>query len=107
MGEYSCSIPTGTTAWKMWKCNMNAYPNPGLSGKPAREPRWVIGQYGEPEGDSVPIRWFVVVMKHGPRPLRYSAPDWNNFKRFNFDYNKEKDREYAERRRQRTATGVS
>lgn len=93
MSEYSCSIPTGTTPWKMWKCNMNAYPNPGLLGESAREPRWVVGQYGEPEGDSVPITWFVVVLRYGPRPPLYSAPDWSNYERWKSDYKKEKEEE--------------
>lgn len=102
MPEYSCTIPTGTTPWKMWKCNTNAYPNPGLYGLPAKEARWLIGQYGEPEKDLVPITWFTVVLRYGPRPPHYTPPDWNNRKRWESDYKKEeeeeKERQAAEKR---------
>ena len=46
--EYSCSIPTGTTAGKRWK-----------RGWPYMQPRhsWQMGEYGQPEGVIVPIIW--------------------------------------------------
>ena len=38
--EYSCSIPTGTTIGKVWKCNKNAF-------RGERRPDWWIGRYAE------------------------------------------------------------
>jgi len=95
MSEYSCSLPTGTTPWKMWKHNENAYPN--VPGRPAKKAKWWVGQYREPEGDSVPIRWYEVIMRHGPMPTRYVAPDWSNYARYKSDRKKER---AAEKERQ-------
>lgn len=59
IGEYSCSLPTGTRVGKFWLCDRNAYRR-DLG--PNREPDWWLGQYVE---DSVPgfvgIRWRKVV----------------------------------------------
>jgi len=43
--EYSCSIPTGVTIGKVWKCNRNF-------GLPTEEKDWVICEYvDDPRGD--------------------------------------------------------
>lgn len=39
--EYSCSLPTGVTPGKVWKCNVNAY-RPPVGTHP---PEWVIREY--------------------------------------------------------------
>ena len=66
--DYSCSLPTGTTSWKMWRR--------GLVDRPVRNPidpaEWRVGQYLEPIGDRVPIRWFAVVVRRGPKPQYWS-----------------------------------
>jgi len=88
MGEYSCSIPTGTTLWKMWKCDLNAYRLPPKK----RKPKWVVGQYiPHKDPEFVGIRWFPVKLLEGPEPLDWRVPDWDNDQR----YDRERD---AERR---------
>jgi len=74
MPEYSRSIPTGTTLWKMWRRNTND--------------GWYVGQYVPPSKlkssrgvDLIGIRWFRVVLKHGPPPPVYRTPDWDNYAR--------------------------
>ena len=82
MGEYSCSIPTGTTLWKMWKCNKNAY-RPNRPGEKPYPPLWVVGQYiPHKNPEFVGIRWFKVKILEGPRPLGWVTPDWSNFQRY-------------------------
>ena len=49
--EYSCSLPTGTTAGKRWRRRVPYMHRPG------DRPQWFMGEYGEPEGDQVPITW--------------------------------------------------
>ena len=57
LGEYSCSLPTGTTIGKRWKCNTNAF-TACLRDKP---PRWLMGEYydlGPPDNaKEIGIRW--------------------------------------------------
>lgn len=82
MGEYSCTLPSDTTLWKMWKCDKNAYRN--IPGEKRLEPHWVVGQYvphlgGDPK--LVSIRWFEVKLREGPKPLGWVAPDWSNHQR--------------------------
>ena len=57
--EYSCSLPTGTTAGKRWK-----------RGWPYVEPRisWLMGEYGQAIGDSVPIIWRSIYIQVGTVP---------------------------------------
>ena len=112
MDEYSCSMPSGQTTWKMWSCNRSAYsigvkcticPMRGsvdnrmkLIG--AQCPRckkrdtlerfrlkdhWVVGQYiPHRDPDTVGIRWHEVELLPGPRPPNYNPPDWSNFQRW-------------------------
>ncbi len=56
LGEYSCSLPTGTTAGKRWKRDANAYRRPetfhlhAFDGTPEpsfRGPDWWMGEYVE------------------------------------------------------------
>jgi len=55
-GEYSCSLPTGTTAGKRWMRNARAY------GRPRVGPEWYLGEYVEGANpDCIDIRWRVVV----------------------------------------------
>jgi hypothetical protein len=79
MGEYSSTLPTGQTIWKQWRCRALDEPS-----------GWVVGQY-VPSLDPkyVGIRWYRVVLKHGPRPPLYSPPDWDRYcyyKRGGFDH---------------------
>lgn len=59
--NYSCSLPTGTTVGKRWKCNRNAYREPPSK----REPDWWMGEYYMdetiPEGQ-IGIRWSKIVV---------------------------------------------
>ena len=72
MPEYSTSIPTGTVPWKMWRHREGA--------------DWYVGQYVEVEDPKVMgIRWFRVVLREGPVPRGYHAPDWDNHERWKRD----------------------
>lgn len=56
VGEYSCSLPTGTTIGKRWVRDSGAY----FYGYIDPERRWMIGEYiPDPRGDPkmVGIRW--------------------------------------------------
>lgn len=81
MDEYSCSLPTATTIGKMWKRRSSETPA-----------GWVVGLYAyhiapTPEeirrdrhhAGRTRILWFDVVLRHGPAPRVYRAPDWSNF----------------------------
>lgn len=96
MDEYSVSLPTGTTPFKMWRCctrrerdfNYGGYsPKPS---NPLRAEEWIVGQYLEPIGDRVPIRWFDVVLRYGPKPPYYAPPDWSNYARWKRDFDAER-----------------
>ena len=50
--EYSASLPTGTTPGKRWK-RLD-----GVHDRLCKDPCWVVGEYGKPEGNSVPIHWY-------------------------------------------------
>lgn len=98
MDEYSTSLPTATTPWKMWKRNVAAFDNRVYSSgavdwRPTGKVKWKVGQYQEPIGNRVPIRWFQVVLRSGPEPTHYSPPDWSNYERWKSDYKKEKEEE--------------
>lgn len=55
-GEYSCSIPTGTTIGKRWMCNANAY-------TPGAEDDWYLCEYvSDPDPKMVGIRTYHVVI---------------------------------------------
>ena len=110
MSEYSCSLPSGTTIWKMWKRNNNAFAvgircsNCPLTGRADthRLPgpmcpkcnqdtltkfdlpdKWYVGQYVPCDiPGQIGIRWFEVIFKEGPQPRSYSPPDWSNYDRW-------------------------
>jgi predicted nucleic-acid-binding Zn-ribbon protein len=114
MSEYSCSLPTGTTMWKMWKNNWNAYAvgikcsncdftgrantlrmpsNPqcpkckteGLR-KIQLQEHWFVGQYIPCDiPGQIGIRWHEVILKEGPELRNYQAPDWDNYQRWKKD----------------------
>ena len=81
MSEYSTTIPSGTTIGTLWKCNVNYKPQPGWSLVPDHSnPRWVVRMYSEHEDPNrVSIIQFTVIMRHGPPPHVYRAPDWSFF----------------------------
>ncbi len=104
MPEYSASLPTGQTLWKMWSCNTNAFAvevrcKCGMVGRAARHllpakvhcskcgklglelitlpDHWVVGQYiPDPNPEMIGMRWFDVLLREGPKPRLYEAPDW-------------------------------
>lgn len=77
MPEYSSSVPTATTIGKVWKrCEFGC---------------WIVGMYAfhiesetardrrlHPNGWTR-ILWFDVVLREGPEPPGYRAPDWSNY----------------------------
>jgi hypothetical protein len=87
MPEYSSTLPTGTTLWKMWKRNLNETYNhaAALACKPLKPVVWWIGQYVPHTGklpDRIGIRWFEVQLLEGPEPSGYVPPDWSNYDRW-------------------------
>lgn len=109
MPEYSSTLPTGTTLWKIWRRlelhagGFSAPPHARedlqrhvSAGVPVEE-RWFVGQYvpcrehGERCPDHVGIRWFRVVLRAGPAPPAYRAPDWSNYARFQRERASEKE----------------
>ena len=78
LGEYSCSLPTGTTIGKRWRRNVNAYrvgPVVHLdfwNGTPVREElpdEWWMGEYVESkEPGMVGINWYRIVLEPDPVP---------------------------------------
>jgi hypothetical protein len=89
MPEYSCSFPSATTWWKMWKSDLNAFTG---NGKP---PHWVVRQFvphvTDPE-NMVTARCFQVILKHGPQSPKWRAPDWDNIQRWRRDQDEAKKR---------------
>lgn len=68
LGEYSMSIPTGTTIGKRWRRNVSA-PCNSQHPEDQRPPDWRVGEYyeiGDP--NNVGIRWYRVVIVEAPRP---------------------------------------
>lgn len=70
LGEYSCSLPTGTTIGKRWKKNADAYQGEHsvisaaaerITGIPAN---WYMGEYvDDPNPKLVGIKWRKIVLK--------------------------------------------
>jgi hypothetical protein len=63
LGEYSLTVPTGTTIGKRWKRNLAIHFDQRL------KPHWIIGEYydiGNP--DRVGIRWYDVELTDANRP---------------------------------------
>jgi hypothetical protein len=63
--EYSCTMPSGTTHWKMWRCNES------LGTK--RPDSWIVAQY-VPHKDpkKVGMRVFSIEFLEGPAPLQWT-----------------------------------
>ncbi len=67
LGEYSMSIPTGTTPGTRWKKNLNVI-DPLRNRLP---PVWIMGSYFDlgPESDKVGIRWNAIqIVEPQPEP---------------------------------------
>jgi hypothetical protein len=68
LGEYSCSLPSGTVAGRRWKRNLNAYaPIKWVDGKPTRGDReealWRIGEYYDIGSKTeIGIRWTIPIV---------------------------------------------
>ena len=116
MPEYSCSIPSGTVMWKMWRRNCNAYaigvrcPSCLFEDKASPEcrlqcpkckfeelkkfqlpERWVVGQYVPCDiPGEIGIRWYEVQLLTGPKPRIYNPPDWHNYKRWKQEHDEER-----------------
>lgn len=60
--EYSCSLPTGTTLGKRWRCAIHVEPWGQIT---LPEIGWMIGEYYEIPGDKthVGIRWYRPVVR--------------------------------------------
>lgn len=84
MDEYSSSLPSATTIGKVWKRReLVDFRNP--------HGRWIVGMYAfhiEPETERdrrlnpegwTRILWFDVVLREGPEPPGWRAPDWSNY----------------------------
>lgn len=85
MDEYSTSLPSAQTIGKMWRRSRRLY---GLMRTGERE-EWMVGQYARDDNPNlIRIRWLDVVLKEGPEPRNYHAPDWAKFER----WKREKDR---------------
>ncbi len=62
LDEYSCSVPTGTTLGKKWKCKRDYHD---------ASKGWFIGEYGKPFDDprgkrfcqKVPISWAIIEIR--------------------------------------------
>lgn len=55
LGEYSCSLPTGTTIGKRWRRNLNAF-RPDRAGVPAE---WTVGEFVDiGDKENVGIKWY-------------------------------------------------
>lgn len=59
LGEYSCSLPTGTTIGKRWRRDVHAYRRrPDGTYFPDEIHEWKIGEYTEdPDPAMVGIKW--------------------------------------------------
>lgn len=84
MSEYSRSFPSGTTPGKVWRREVFREVAVGVNEDGHTLVRkvhdgWIVGMYLEPIGDRVPIIWFDVVLRSGPMPRIYRAPDWDNY----------------------------
>lgn len=63
--EYSCTMPSSTVDWKMWRCNENF--------KTSKPESWIVSQY-IPHADpkKIGIRVFDIEFLEGPQPLRWT-----------------------------------
>lgn len=67
MHEYSCSLPTGTSYGKVWKCNKLAYASPPgedwWMAEYVPDPQSKINKDGDPE--TVKINWRKIEVEDG------------------------------------------
>lgn len=64
--EYSCTMPSGQTDWKMWRCNE--------SFGTRRPESWIVAQYVPIENPTkVGIRVFNIEFLEGPAPLCWTG----------------------------------
>lgn len=63
--EYSASLPTGTVAGKQWKCCRPYH---------SKMPAWFMGEYGEAEGNRVPITWRRIYITEAGRKALKEQP---------------------------------
>jgi hypothetical protein len=76
MPEYSSSLPTGQVLFKMWRRAIQDLRTRAVVA-------WQAGQYVPCRiPGNVGIRWFDVVLRAGPKPPAWEAPDWNNRARY-------------------------
>jgi hypothetical protein len=81
--EYSTSIPTGTTEGKQWKRHIFTFKMHGVphsagyipGGITEYKESWLVGEYGKPIDNKVPIKWRRVVMKGEEIPNKINALD--------------------------------
>ena len=71
LGEYSCTLPTGTTIGKRWRRNVNAFKSVLPSGqqnphgpRQRLEPEWMIGEYYD-IGSEIGVRFTWAVSEPG------------------------------------------
>jgi hypothetical protein len=97
MDNYSATLPSGTTPFKMWRRDLNEAERFHSQRVDIPE-RWVVGQYYpiELEGQ-IGIRWFKIVYLQGPMPPGWQAPDWSNFDRWVADGKAEEAAEAAKK----------
>jgi hypothetical protein len=60
LGEYSATLPTGTTPGKCWRRLDGAY-DPRC-----KQPRWMIGEFGDfVRKDQITLKWYrpIIVMR--------------------------------------------
>lgn len=70
LAEYSCTLPTGTTIGKRWKCRLPYRETPGVA------PTWYLGEYydiGDPT--EVGVRWSLIVVDAPEAGRPYGAGD--------------------------------
>lgn len=74
MPEYSHTIPSAHVPGKWWKSRQ-------LISNAARANELWVGTFTMTEYDTeiVEIKFFPVVMRQGPQPPNWKAPDWGNF----------------------------
>ena len=82
MPEYSNTLPSATTLWKIWRRNANDRYAGWLD--PRKGPTWFVYQYAPAEdANRVRIKCFEVQLLEGPYPLAgYTPPDWSNYARW-------------------------
>ena len=76
MNDYSHSLPSGQTPGKKWRRSINS------KFRPFKPSNWLVGEYGEPAEGYIPVIWYRVVLRVGPRPQHYYRPDWENYERW-------------------------